>query len=399
MRRRIYLASLTGSGFSALTGCISNVSRGSDIDSISGSWPTYRATVGRTGASSSTTTPNSDSSIIWEHSTKGVVHEPIVTRGQILVGTSAGKVISISARTGEREWAWTTDEAVKAPPSVNDDLVFVRSSGGIHALDINTGEVQWTHEYGAETSSPPAVLGPAPSYSEGVLYIVTTSGELKAYAGSGGEEQWTTSLPEAISATPAIGGGLLFATSESGVVYGIHRDNGETVWRQKLEEELAGSAIPVITDNSLIVATAGKIWRIEKGTGEIQWKIKPDPSPPEASMDSDDGSGSGPPVTTVPAVTSDSVVVGVNQHLYILDCESGDQRESIQLGSREQTVKAPTILGDYAFVSIGTELVKVRLGDGTLSRVVELSADGSSSALVDRYAFLGTEEGDVVVVG
>lgn len=219
MHRRTYLASITGSGISGLTGCISSISSSeSTLDPITGTWPTYRATTRRTGTSGSTTLLDTDPSIAWEHSTEGVVYEPIVTREQVLAGTSAGKVIAVTAQTGERNWTWTAGAAVNTPPTVAGEQVFIRSRAGVHSVDLNTGDVQWTHSFDTKSDAPPAVLGPAPAYRDSVLYIVTPAGELRAYAAADGDGQWTVSLPEAIRTTPAVGTGQIFVTTEAGAL-------------------------------------------------------------------------------------------------------------------------------------------------------------------------------------
>lgn len=399
MYRRTYLALLAGSGLCGTAGCTSTISSTEPtLDPIDGSWPTYRSNAERTGKSESTTLVDTSAPIAWEHSLDGVVYEPLVAGEQIIAGTSAGKVVALTAQTGKQNWTWPAEAAVNAPPTIATEHVYIRSRAGVHAVDLRTGDEQWTRSFETATDAPPAIRGPAPLHHDGVIYCVTPTGDLRAYATADGDELWTASIPDAIRATPAFGAGKLFVTTDAGGVYGIDHNDGGTVWRRRLDVEGAGSAVPVVTDDAVIVGTAGTVWAMEKRTGDIRWRSTPQSSSIKEVMAEEGGSGSGPPVMMVPAVSEDRVVVGVDEDLFTVDLRSGEQRGSLRIVSGRGTMAAPTIVGESGYVCVGSELVSVSLDDGTNSRVTELPGDGSSAAVVDGVAFLGLESGGVVAV-
>lgn len=82
---------------------------------------------------------------------------PAYRDGTVVVGTSDGRLFSLSAATGEVQWKATVGESLVATPLLTADLVYV---GGmdrhLYALDARTGDEVWTYELEGRVKSPMA---------------------------------------------------------------------------------------------------------------------------------------------------------------------------------------------------------------------------------------------------
>lgn len=136
-----------------------------------------------------------------------------------------------------------------------------------------------------------------PAVAGGRIYMLSNHGLdnefVQALSVEDGKVLWTTTLgavgnpkqeppyPMARS-TPAVDGGMLYALSSDGDLACLNRSNGKIIWRKSLRAELGGkpgkwaySESPLIDGDVLVVTPGGSeatLATINKKTGAVIWK-------------------------------------------------------------------------------------------------------------------------------
>ena len=117
----------------------------------------------------------------------GATHwAPILVGGLIVVGTSAGEVIALDGRTGERRWAFQaahpfTTGSFNGSAAASGGMVFVSDTSTTYALDATTGAQRWAAQTPTKGSRPLVV--------DGVVYVGTVDGAV-GLAQATGAEVW-----------------------------------------------------------------------------------------------------------------------------------------------------------------------------------------------------------------
>jgi outer membrane protein assembly factor BamB len=168
--------------------------------------------------------------------------------GKVLVGTTAGEVVALSAVDGTEAWRVSVGAEVLAPPAGGEDLVFAQTEGGrLVALERDTGAVRWSFE------NPVPVLTlrgtSAPVFGGGIVYAGFANGMVAAIRAATGEPVWEhrVMLPEGrselermvdVDSTPVLAGNLLFVVSYQGRLKALRAADGNQVWEQEFSSFL-----------------------------------------------------------------------------------------------------------------------------------------------------------------
>ena len=80
--------------------------------------------------------------------------------GRVYVGNINGRVLALSAATGDVAWVRVLDDYVYSSAAVSNRTVYVGSyDHRLHALDAVTGRPRWTFDAGERISGSPSVIG------------------------------------------------------------------------------------------------------------------------------------------------------------------------------------------------------------------------------------------------
>ncbi|BCN93809.1 hypothetical protein THMIRHAM_15940 [Thiomicrorhabdus immobilis] len=122
-----------------------------------------------------------------------IVSGPTLDEDRLLIGTSKGQLIAVSAQTGEYLWQSQLSSEVVSRALVADRKIFTRTvDGKLYALNAKTGKVIWV----AEHQMPNLSLrgSPAPVYADGKLFIGWESGSIQALSAKSGALLWETRI-------------------------------------------------------------------------------------------------------------------------------------------------------------------------------------------------------------
>ncbi|MCZ6657153.1 MAG: outer membrane protein assembly factor BamB [Gammaproteobacteria bacterium] len=188
--------------------------------------------------------------------------------GFVLVGTTSGTVVALSAADGAEVWRTFVGSEVLARPSVGDDAVFVQTiDGRLVALETKDGSVRWSFD----NQVPVLTLRgtSAPVYDDGVVYGGFANGMVSAVKTDTGEPVWEQRimLPEGrseldrmvdVDGSPMLSGSLVYAVAYHGMLKAMRRSDGSPIWQRKhssfLDLSEGYGQIYVVDETDLIIA-------------------------------------------------------------------------------------------------------------------------------------------------
>ena len=202
-----------------------------------------------------------------------------LAQGLVLIGTTHGEVVALSAADGNEVWRADLGAEVLAAPVGGEDLIFVLTEDGrLLALERGDGAVRWIFE------NPVPVLTlrgtSTPVFADGLVYAGFASGMVVAIRAKTGEPVWQqrVMLPEGrselerivdIDSTPVVSGNVLFVVSYQGRLKAFRANDGTPVWERETSSSLdlaAGFREVFVVDAS------DNVLAYDQQSAEERWK-------------------------------------------------------------------------------------------------------------------------------
>ncbi|MCY3018079.1 MAG: PQQ-binding-like beta-propeller repeat protein [Planctomycetota bacterium] len=170
------------------------------------------------------------------------------------------------------EYAWHQeywDELIgtEAEPIVAEGLVFLGTfAGNLRALDAETGKEVWKLDLGAPIHHSPA-------YAEGKVFAATMGGKVSAVEAKTGKEAWAFKAEKrgGFVASPAVYKGLVYIGDRAGDLYALDCATGARKWKAELGAMVQQSA--ALKDGKLALAAEDLVPRLfDAATGKELWK-------------------------------------------------------------------------------------------------------------------------------
>jgi len=248
---------------------------------------------------------------------------PAIAYGRLFYGDGGGRVIALSARTGQRAWVFDSHRGLAASPAVGpyrhgtvyEVFLNPRSShvqnpqdGLVVALSAGWGVVRWRTRVGASETSPLLAYGR--------LYVGGWNGTIYALDQATGRIEWRFETGGPVKGGLAAEGGRVYAGSYDGHVYALDARTGRLLWHASGDPRLLGGhgtfySTPAVADGRVhIGSTDHKLYSFGAATGRERWSHS-----------------TGGYVYGSPAVWNGLVLVGSYDHrFYALDAATGAER-------------------------------------------------------------------------
>lgn len=208
-----------------------------------------------------------------------IVSGPTLDDGRLLIGTSKGQLIAVSAQTGEYLWQSQLSSEVMSRALVADRKIFTRTvDGKLYALNAKTGKVVWVVEHQMPNLSLRG--SPAPVYGDGKLFIGWESGVIQALSAKSGALLWETriAVPKGrtdlermvdVQANLIVEDGRLFALGFHGKFAAMNPENGNFYF----VKEISGYRDFVADDSAVYVVDEDDVmYAIDMVNGANLWK-------------------------------------------------------------------------------------------------------------------------------
>lgn len=149
--------------------------------------------------------------------------EPVIAGDLLYAGSAGGRTVAIEAATGLRRW--TAREGALNPPLVVGGAVFiVNDEARLIRLDAATGEVVWSvdlpyyrNQRNHRAKAIYASYGPV--LASGRIVIVSSDGALRQFNPEDGALLGQAEIPGGAASSPALAGGVLYVMSTRGQLH------------------------------------------------------------------------------------------------------------------------------------------------------------------------------------
>jgi outer membrane protein assembly factor BamB len=238
---------------------------------------------------------------------------PAVDGGVAVVGTNAGRVFALDARTGKVRWARRLGGYIAATPAIASGRVYVAAmDGSMTCYRVADGKIVWQVDTGGSPiESSPLVVGDE-------LYFGAWNGTLYSYDIRTAKRRWTFQAAGQIKGSAAQAGDLVVVGDYGGRVHGVSRATGRAVWTYSGGQRFYGG--PAVSGEALVIGdVGGAIISLDTRTGAQRWRV----------------STGGAYVYSSPAIAGGVAYVGsYDGRLRALDVASGEGRWSFDVGGR-----------------------------------------------------------------
>ena len=155
-------------------------------------------------------------------------------------------------------------------PSVQDGVLYLASSNGVvRALNASTGANIWTANTGV-------ILSAGPSASSGRVIVAGNNGDVIALGSKTGKELWRSRVSGEVIAAPGVGIEQVAVRAANGTLHVLSANSGTELW---FDEQvvptlsLRGASTPLVTSGVVITGTdAGKLISFNAVDGAILWE-------------------------------------------------------------------------------------------------------------------------------
>lgn len=160
---------------------------------------------------------------------------------QVYVGVDDGTLYAVEPAAGKVRWTYRAKGAIERAPEVSGDAVYVATAADrVVALDASTGKWRWQYE--RETPEGFTIHGYAgPKLLADGLLVGFSDGYLVSLNSGSGEVVWARSLAAVsdqfvdVDSTPTVVGNMIYASSYSGGLYALAAKDGAVQWRVPIE--------------------------------------------------------------------------------------------------------------------------------------------------------------------
>ena len=201
--------------------------------------------------------------------------------GMVLMGTTGGTVVALSAGDGGELWRAYLGSEVVSRPAYGDDAVYAQTiDGRLLALEEDDGNVRWSFDIQVPVLTLRGTASPI--FQDGVVYAGFANGTVSAIRTENGEPIWEhrVMLPEGrseldrivdVDGSPLLDGSLVYAVAYQGRLKALRRADGNSLWQldhsSHLDLTTGYGHVYVVDETDAVIAvdqeTAREVWRQE----------------------------------------------------------------------------------------------------------------------------------------
>lgn len=166
--------------------------------------------------------------------------------------------------------------AVAPAPVIANGLVYAMDARGVVSAheEKDIGHVRWLND----TSVPKRVydvLGGGLVIGEGLLFVSTGNGNVRAIDAVSGTTKWSIAAGAPVRGAPAVGNGIVVVLTADNQTLAFDAATGEPRWDHRGIRESAGfysTTAPVVSDGIVVAAySSGEVFALRAETGNVLW--------------------------------------------------------------------------------------------------------------------------------
>jgi len=207
---------------------------------------------------------------------------PVLDRDQVLVRSVDGKLRSLSASDGSRQWMVSRRVPVlsltgNSEPLVDGQLVFAGfDDGKLIAYERDNGEVRWESTISIPSGRTEVErlvdLDGRFVLRDGIIYVASFQGRLAAVQVVSGDLLWSRQFSSFQSI--AIDDDALYLTAENSVLWSIDRRTGSAFWKQDVLHARKITAPSIVGDGVVVADLDGYLHWFNRSDGKLAGRIR-----------------------------------------------------------------------------------------------------------------------------
>ncbi len=194
---------------------------------------------------------------------------PVFEGARIYIGTDAGLLLALDAKTGKSVWRLSASGGFKSAVAVGSTALFAESTDGtVHAVEAASGTMLW------KFARPDGSLGySAPTLAGDAALFVAGETTLYRLDPAGGALVWKSMLGGRAASTLARGDGKLFLGGDGVGVSALSEDDGNRLWRFPASGKTTDwYGAPLLVGKTVYVGTVrGLVYALDSGAGKRLW--------------------------------------------------------------------------------------------------------------------------------
>lgn len=198
-------------------------------------------------------------------------------------GGTASKAYGHLALANDPTIAWKTGvegstnrrRLAAAPVVGNGRLYVVDTSGVVRAFDAASGAPVWTYNMAVASNLEASAFGGGASYADGRVYATNGVGEVVALNASTGEEVWKVKPAGPLRGAPTISFGSVYVMTQDNQIYALDVATGEEQWQESgagTQAGVFGVAAPAAGQGTVIAGySSGELAAYRYENGRVLW--------------------------------------------------------------------------------------------------------------------------------
>ncbi|MGN6499321.1 MAG: outer membrane protein assembly factor BamB family protein [Tsuneonella sp.] len=163
-----------------------------------------------------------------------------------------------------------------AAPVIGGGMLFVVSTdGNVNAFDANTGARVWTHTIEVDSNVRNAAFGGGVSYDDGHVYATNGVGDVVALDARTGSEIWKVKPAGPLRGAPTIAFGALYVMTQDNQIFALSTTDGKLLWQESGSTgttNVFGVAAPAASQGTIVAGySTGELVAYRYENGRTLW--------------------------------------------------------------------------------------------------------------------------------
>jgi outer membrane protein assembly factor BamB len=211
---------------------------------------------------------------------QGLSMGPRYSSGTLFAADYKGRLVSVNAENGAKNWDLDTDQPFSGGPGVDDDQIYMGTiDGRVIAYDRNGGTELWNAQVSSEVLIPP-------ESADGIVVVRCIDGRVFGLDSVNGRRVWVYdhSVPLLTlrgNSELLLRGGTVFIGYDDGSVTSLKKEDGSLIWNQTIVspegrtelERLAdiGTQMVIVASDLIVSSYKKRVVSLAADSGRLLW--------------------------------------------------------------------------------------------------------------------------------
>ena len=211
---------------------------------------------------------------------QGLSMAPRYSSGTIVTADYKGKLVSVDADTGQKNWELKTEQPFSGGPGLDDRQIYMGTiDGRVIAYDRDSGTELWNAQVSSEVLTPPAS-------ADGIVVVRCIDGRVFGLDEINGRRIWIYdhSVPLLTlrgNADLLVRAGVVFVGYDDGSVVSLKLEDGSLIWNQTIVspegrtelQRLAdvGTQMVIVASDLIVSSYKKRVVSLAADSGRLLW--------------------------------------------------------------------------------------------------------------------------------